>query len=92
MKIQPGTTWKPWKKILCRFFIVFLFLLSVIGKYPHEQPDDPNDLCFDVHPANHTDILQMDKHGNPRHWMLELHFVDRKINIGAFFEQLLKAE
>jgi Xaa-Pro aminopeptidase len=64
----------------------------IIGLFPHEQPDDPNDLCFDVHPDNHTDILLLDKQGNKRHWMLELHFVDRKNNIGAFFEQLLTAE
>jgi Xaa-Pro aminopeptidase len=61
----------------------------IVGHYPHEQPDDPNDLCLDVHPDNHADILQLDKNGNKRHWMLELHFVDRKSNIGAFFEQLL---
>jgi Xaa-Pro aminopeptidase len=63
----------------------------IVGRFPHEQPDDPNDLCLDVHPDNHTDILQLDKHGNKRHWMLELHFVDRVNNIGAFFEQLLAA-
>jgi Xaa-Pro aminopeptidase len=61
----------------------------IIGLYPHEQPDDPNDLCLDVHPDNHADILQPDKNGDKRHWMLELHFVDRANNIGAFFEQLL---
>jgi Xaa-Pro aminopeptidase len=61
----------------------------IVGHFPHEQPDDPNDLCLDVHPDNHTDILQLDKNGNKRHWMLELHFVDKKNNIGAFFEQLL---
>lgn len=64
----------------------------IVGHYPHEQPDDPNDLCLDVHPDNHTDILQPDKQGNKRHWILELHFVDRTNNIGAFFEQLLTAE
>lgn len=64
----------------------------IIGKFPHEQPDDPTDLCLDVHPDNHTDILSLDKNGNKRHWMLELHFVDKKNNIGAFFEQLLTAE
>ena len=62
----------------------------IVGHFPHEQPDDPNDLCLDVHPDNHTDILQLDKEGNKRHWILELHFVDRVNNIGAFFEQLLK--
>jgi Xaa-Pro aminopeptidase len=64
----------------------------ILGKFPHEQPDDPNDLCLDVHPDNHTDILQYDKYGNKRHWILELHFVDKVNNIGAFFEQLLTAE
>ncbi len=63
----------------------------IVGHYPHEQPDDPNDLCLDVHPDNHNDILQLDKHGNKRHWILELHFVDRANNIGAFYEQLLTA-
>lgn len=61
----------------------------IVGFYPHEQPDDPNDLCLDVHPDNHAGILQPDKQGNKRHWMLELHFTDRKNNIGALFEQLL---
>lgn len=64
----------------------------IIGRFPHEQPDDPNDLCLDVHPNNHKDILTTDQQGRKRHWMLELHFVDRKNNIGAFYEQLLTAE
>jgi Xaa-Pro aminopeptidase len=64
----------------------------ILGRFPHEQPDDPIDVCLDVHPDNHTDILQLDKFGNKRHWMLELHFVDRKNSIGAFFEQLLTLE
>jgi Xaa-Pro aminopeptidase len=64
----------------------------ILGRYPHEQPDDPNDMCLDVHPDNHADIFQLDKNGNKRHWMLELHFVDRENNMGAFFEQLLTEE
>lgn len=64
----------------------------IVGHFPHEQPDDPNDPCLDVHPDNHIDIFQPDKNGNKRHWILELHFVDRANNIGAFFEQLLTAE
>lgn len=61
----------------------------IVGHYPHEQPNDPNDLCLDVHPENHMDILQLDNNGNNRYWILELHFVDRANGIGAFFEQLL---
>jgi Xaa-Pro aminopeptidase len=61
----------------------------IVGYFPHEQPDDPNDMCFDVHPDNHTDILQLDKNGFQRHWILELHFIDKANKFGAFFEQLL---
>ncbi len=65
---------------------------KISGNFPHEQPDDPNDLCLDVHPDNHNEILQLGKYGNKRHWILEFHFVDKVNNIGAFFEQLLTAE
>jgi hypothetical protein len=30
-----------------------------------------------------------DANGNERHWILELQFVDKKNEIGAYFEQLL---
>jgi len=61
----------------------------LVGPFPHEQPDDPTDLCFDIHPDNHSSILLLDKQGNSRNWILEIQFVDRVNNIGAFFEQLL---
>ncbi len=61
----------------------------IVGPFPHEQPDDPTDLCLDIHPGNHSSILLSDKHGNRRHWILEIQFVDRVNNIGGFFEQLL---
>lgn len=64
----------------------------IVGHFPHEQPDDPSDMCLDVHPDNHTDILQLDKNGNKRHWILELHFIDKTNKFGAFFEQLLTDE
>ena len=62
----------------------------IVGPFPHEQPDDPKDLCLDVHPDNHKDILQRDKNGNRRHWILEVQFIDRKNNMGAYIEQLLR--
>jgi len=64
----------------------------IVGRYPHEQPDDPADLGLDIHPDNHASIMLLDKHGNKRHWILEIQFVDRKNNIGAFFEQLITAD
>ncbi len=60
----------------------------IVGHYPHEQLG-PDDLGLDIHPDNHSDILQPNPQGNPRHWILEIHFVDRANKIGGFFEQLL---
>lgn len=64
----------------------------IVGPFPHEQPDDPNDLCLDIHPDNHSSILGKDKEGNSRHWILEMQFVDRTNNIGGFFEQLVNLD
>jgi Xaa-Pro aminopeptidase len=61
----------------------------IVGRFPHEQPDDPADMGLDIHPDNDSSIFLLDKHGNKRHWILEIQFVDRKNNIGAFVEQLL---
>lgn len=61
----------------------------IVGKYPHEQPDDPKSLELDIHPDNHNDIFLLDANGNDRHWILELQFIDRENEIGAYFEQLL---
>ena len=60
----------------------------IVGRYPHEQLQ-PGDMGLDVHPDNHSDILQPDPDGNARHWILELQFVDRTNKIGAYIEQLL---
>ena len=61
----------------------------IIGKYPHEQPIDPQSLELDIHPYNPNDMFLTDENGEKRHWVLELLFVDKKDEIGAFFEQLL---
>lgn len=61
----------------------------IVGKYPHEQPENPQSLELDIHPDNHNDIFLPDANGCSRHWILELQFVDRKREIGAYFEQLL---
>jgi Xaa-Pro aminopeptidase len=61
----------------------------IVGKYPHEQPADPQSLELDIHPDNPNDMFQLDEDGNERHWILELLFIDRQNEIGAFFEQLL---
>ncbi len=60
----------------------------IVGHFPHEQLEH-GDLGLDIHPDNHSDILQPGKHGKDGNWILEIQFVDRINNIGGFFEQLL---
>ncbi len=61
----------------------------IVGKYPHEQPADPKSLELDVHPTNPNDIYLRDANGNKRHWILEVHFIDKEHQIGGYIEQLL---
>jgi len=61
----------------------------IVGEYPHEQPADPKSFDLDVHPSNHNDMFLRDANGNERHWILEMHFVDKENNIAAYMEQLL---
>ncbi len=61
----------------------------IVGKFPHEQPLDPQSMELDVHPQNHNDMFLLDANGNKRHWILEMLFIDKKNEIGGYFEQLL---
>ena len=60
----------------------------LIGQFPHERI--PNDkVSLYIHPENHAEIRQPGNDGLPRHWILEIHVVDRQRKLGAFFEELL---
>jgi len=60
----------------------------IVGPFPHEQLG-PGNLGLDIHPDNHQDMFQTDPQGNSRHWILEIHFVDKVNRVGGFIEQLL---
>ena len=62
----------------------------LIGKFPHERIQGDKTLNY-IHPQNHTPMNEPDKNGNPREWILEIHFIDESLQIGGFFEQLLTA-
>lgn len=60
----------------------------LIGHFPHEtRPQDPDRLR--IRHGNSIPLREPDKHGATRHWILEIHFVDRTRAIGGFYEQLL---
>jgi hypothetical protein len=48
--------------------------------------DDPKDLR--IH-GNELRLRARDASGRQRHWILEIHFIDRARQIGGFFEELL---
>lgn len=63
----------------------------LIGEFPHEVIQGENVENY-IHPDNHIPMRNNDENGNPRDWILEIHFVDHKLEIGGFYEQLLTVE
>ena len=63
----------------------------LIGNFPHEKMQG-EELVNYIHSENHVRMRDPDKNGNPRDWILEIHFIDREKQIGGFFEQLLTVD
>jgi Xaa-Pro aminopeptidase len=60
----------------------------LIGQFPHERiPSDKVSLY--VHPDSGLVMRSLNEKGEKRHWILEIHFVDRERGIGGFYEELL---
>ncbi|MGB7331737.1 MAG: M24 family metallopeptidase [Terriglobales bacterium] len=60
----------------------------LIGQFPHERIADDKVTLY-VHPDNHRRMREPDNLGRDRHWILEIHFVDRQRQFGGFYEELL---
>lgn len=60
----------------------------LIGHFPHEKIAGDKVTLY-VHPESHLRMRSLDEKGERRHWILEIHFVDRARAIGGFFEELL---
>jgi Xaa-Pro dipeptidase len=60
----------------------------LIGQFPHERiPHDKVSLY--IHPDSHLPLRSLDEKGQKRHWILEIHFINREHEIGGFYEELL---
>jgi Xaa-Pro dipeptidase len=60
----------------------------LIGHFPHETATgDPG--RFKIRHGCDTLLREPDENGAMRHWILEIHFVDRAREIGGFYEELL---
>jgi Xaa-Pro dipeptidase len=63
----------------------------LIGRFPHEtRPADPKRLS--IRHGNSISLREPDENGEPRHWILEIHFIDRAREIGGFYEELLTVD
>jgi Xaa-Pro aminopeptidase len=60
----------------------------LIGQFPHERIAEDKITLY-VHPKSNLPMRSRDERGQIRHWILEIHFVDRERQIGGFFEELL---
>lgn len=60
----------------------------LIGVFPHEKIAGDKITLY-VHPKNHERMRTPDVSGRKRHWIFEIHFVNRARQIGGFYEELL---
>lgn len=60
----------------------------LVGEFPHKNL--PENGAVGYADANHHDAMRgLDSLGRQRHWILEIHFIDRARQIGGFHEELL---
>lgn len=55
---------------------------------PHEKIDGAKIESY-IAPGNDTAMRRTDRAGHRCHWILEVHLVDRRRQIGGFYEELL---
>jgi Xaa-Pro dipeptidase len=60
----------------------------LVGNFPHETLLG-EDIINYIHPDNKELMSNLDILGNERFWIYEIHFVDRSLEIGGFYEQLV---
>jgi Xaa-Pro dipeptidase len=61
----------------------------IVGEFPHAQLIPGDKQQHRIAPANHKRMRDPDPNGHPRHWILEIHLVDRERTFGGFYERLL---
>lgn len=61
----------------------------IVGEFPHAQRVPGDRDIHRIAPANPKRMRDPDANGNERHWILEIHLVDRARTFGGFYERLL---
>lgn len=63
----------------------------LIGDFPYERIPKAK-ITFYITIGNDKPLRSLDKDGKERHWILEIHLIDKENQIGRFFKQLLTAD
>jgi Xaa-Pro aminopeptidase len=63
----------------------------LVGEFPHERIPG-NRVWQNIMPGNTRPLESVDSFGRRRHWILEIHLVDRVREIGGFYEELLTVD
>jgi Xaa-Pro aminopeptidase len=59
----------------------------LIGQFPHEKIEGEDKSNY-IHPENNIPMNHIGKTGEKRYWIIEIHLVNRDLEIGSFYEQL----
>ena len=60
----------------------------IVAEFPHARIPGPKQR-HQISPENPDPLSEPDAHGRPRHWILEIHLIDRDRRFGGFYERLL---
>jgi Xaa-Pro dipeptidase len=60
----------------------------IVSEFAHAQIPGAKDLTR-IAPLNPEPMSNLDAHGRPRHWIGEIHLVERDESFGGFYERLL---
>jgi hypothetical protein len=60
----------------------------IVGEFPHAQRVPGDRDLHRIAPLNRNRMRDPDDNGNERHWILEIHLVDRARQFGGFYERL----
>lgn len=61
----------------------------IIDGFPHERDPGDDGKRYSIRSGNPIPLHAPFADGRPRHWILEIHFVDRERRYGGFLEELL---
>jgi Xaa-Pro aminopeptidase len=63
----------------------------LVGEFPHERIQGDRITLY-ITRGNREPLSRLDPSGRKRHWILEIHLVDRARQIGGFLEELLTVD